>query len=137
LLLVGAAAAIVGGLRLQPSADVVRTRIREVSLADAFQLTATAWPWIFALCGVLVAGGAVVTMITAAKWPSVSGRFQAGRLTAKGSDSEDPAGLWRALDAGIDPTADSSDTAKVPHPDVQDRAAGDTMEDTGRQEREA
>ena len=32
---------------------------------------------------------------------------------------------------------DDHDTAKVPDPDVHDRAAGDTMEDTGRQEREA
>jgi uncharacterized membrane protein (TIGR02234 family) len=178
LVLVGAALAIVGGFRLQPSADAVRSRVREVSLADASQLTATAWPWLFALSGVLVAGGAVLTMITAATWPSASGRFQAERLKAEGSDSDDPAGLWRAMDAGVDPTADASvgnrapphgggesggvlpprttttaadsprdaratgnkvdhDTAKVPHPDVQDRAAGDTMEDTGRQEREA
>ena len=199
LLLVGAALAIVGGSRPQPGADVVRSRIREVSLADAFQLTVTAWPWVCALSGVLVAGGAVLTMITAATWPSASDRFQAGRLKAQVSDSNDPAGLWRALDAGVDPTTDASvrepaadsrcsrrrseggdggttpfrsvssdedggnpaniaasgasnqterdaratadkvdhDMAKVPHPDVQDRSADDTMEDTGRQEREA
>jgi hypothetical protein len=41
------------------------------------------------------------------------------------------------MDAGVDPTTDASEEAKVPHPDVQDRAAGATMEDTGRQEREA
>jgi uncharacterized membrane protein (TIGR02234 family) len=156
LLLVGAAIAIVGGLRLQPSAGVVRSRVREVSLADEFQLNATVWPWVFALSGLLVAGGAVLTMITAAAWPSSSDRFQAGRRQAEGSGSDDPAELWRAMDAGLDPTTDASvgnrapphdaraaenkvdhDKATVPHPDVQDRAAGDTMEGTGRQEREA
>ena len=199
LLLVGAATAIVGGLRLQPSAGAVRSRVREVSLAEEFQLNATLWPWVFAIAGLLVAGGAVLTMITAATWPSASGRFQAGRLEAQGSDSNDPAGLWRAMDAGVDPTTDASvreraadsrcsrrrseggdggttlfrsvssdedggnpaniaasgasnqterdaratadkvdhDMAKVPHPDVQDRSADDTMEGTGRQEREA
>jgi hypothetical protein len=108
-----------------------------VSLTDAFQLTATVWPWVFTLSGVLVAGGAVLTMITASAWPSAPDRFQAGLVKAEGSASDDPAELWKAMDAGVDPTADANDTAKVPHPDVQDRAAGATMEDTGRQEREA
>ena len=48
LLLVGAGIAVVGGLRLQPSADAVRSQVREVSLADAFHLSATVWPWVFA-----------------------------------------------------------------------------------------
>jgi uncharacterized membrane protein (TIGR02234 family) len=137
LFLVGAAIAIVGGFRLQPSAEAVRSQVREVSLTDAFHLAATVWPWVFALSGVLVAGGAVLTIITAAAWPSASDRFQAGVAKPKGSASDDPAQLWKAMDAGVDPTTDASDTAKVPHPDVQDRAAGATMEDTGRQEREA
>ena len=137
LLLVGAALAIVGGLRLQPSAETVRSRVREVSLADAFQLTATAWPWVFAVSGVLVAGGAVLTFITTTTWPSASDRFRAGPVNREGSASDDPAELWRAMDAGVDPTTNDHGTAKVPHPDVQDRAADDTMEDTGRQEREA
>jgi uncharacterized membrane protein (TIGR02234 family) len=137
LLLVGGAIAIVGGLRLQPSAEAVRSQVREVSLTDAFQLTATVWPWVFALSGVLVAGGAVLTMITASAWRSAPERFQAGLVKAEGSASDDPAELWKALDAGVDPTTEANDTAKVPHPDVRDRAAGATMEDTGRQEREA
>jgi uncharacterized membrane protein (TIGR02234 family) len=137
LFLVGIAVAVVGGLRLRPSAEAVRTQLREVSLTDAFQLTATVWPWVFALSGVLVAGGAVLTMITAAAWPSASDRFQAGLVKAEGSASEDPAELWKAMDAGVDPTTDASEEDKVPHPDVQDRAASATMEDTGRQEREA
>jgi hypothetical protein len=76
-------------------------------------------------------------MITAAAWPSAYDRFQAGLVKAEGSASDDPAELWKAMDAGVDPTTDASEEDKVPHPDVQDRAASATMEDTGRQEREA
>jgi len=178
LLLVGAGIAVVGGLRLQPSADAIRSQVREVSLADAFQLNATVWPWIFALSGVLVAVGAVLTMTTAGTWPSGSDRFQPGSSMALVPASDDPAELWKAMDMGVDPTTDASvgnrapphgggasggvlplratttaadsprdaratgntddhDTAKVPDPHVHNHAAGDTMEDTGRQEREA
>jgi uncharacterized membrane protein (TIGR02234 family) len=125
---VGAGIAVVGGLRLQPSADAVRSQVREVSLADAFQLSATVWPWVFALSGVLVAAGGLLTMTTASTWPSGSDRFQPGSSTAGVSGSDDPAELWKAMDVGLDPTAD---------PHVHNRPAGDTMEDTGRQEREA
>jgi uncharacterized membrane protein (TIGR02234 family) len=127
LLLVGAGIAVVGGLRLQPSADAVRSQVREVSLADAFHVSATAWPWVFALSGVLVAAGAVLTITTAGTWPSGSDRFQPGSSKAVVATSDDPAELWKAMDVGVDPTAD---------PHVHNRAAGDTMENTGRQERE-
>jgi uncharacterized membrane protein (TIGR02234 family) len=128
LLLVGAGIAVVGGLRLQPSADAVRSQVREVSLADAFHVSATAWPWVFALSGVLVAAGAVLTITTAGTWPSGSDRFQPGSSKAVVATTDDPAELWKAMDVGVDPTAD---------PHVHNRAAGDTMENTGRQEREA
>jgi uncharacterized membrane protein (TIGR02234 family) len=127
LLPVGAGIAVVGGLRLQPSVDAVRSQVREVSLAGAFQLSTTVWPWVFALSGVLVAAGAALTMTTAATWPSGSDRFQPGPREVV-SASDDPAELWKAMDVGLDPTAD---------PHVHDRATGDTMEDIGRQEREA
>jgi uncharacterized membrane protein (TIGR02234 family) len=137
LLLVGAAIAIVGAVRPQPSAEALRSHVREVSLTDAFQLTATVWPWVFALSGVLVAGGGVLTMITVPEWPSGSDRFKTGLAKSDGSGPDDSAELWKAMDAGVDPTTDARGKAEVPHPDVQDRAAGATMEDTGRQEREA
>ena len=128
LLLVGAGIGVVGGLRLQPSAGAVRSQMREVSLADAFHVSATVWPWVFALSGVLVAAGAVLTIITARTWPSGSDRFQPGSSKAAVGTSDDPTELWKAMDVGVDPTAD---------PHVHNRAAGDTMENTGRLEREA
>ena len=101
LLLVGAGIAVVGGLRLRPSADAVRSQVREVSLADAFHLSATVWPWVFALSGVLVAAGAVLTMTTAGTWPSGSDRFRPGSSKAVVSATDDPAELWKAMDAGV------------------------------------
>ena len=77
LLLVGLGLVLSGTLRLQPSADAVRSQVREVSLVDAFQLSVTAWPWIFALSGVAIVTGAVLTMITATHWPARSERFRA------------------------------------------------------------
>ena len=122
LLPVGAGIAVVGGFRLQPSADAIRNQVREVSLADAFGLTATVWPWIFAFSGVLLAAGAVVTMTTAANWPSGSARIRPGSSKAGVS-------IRRSVNCGRRWTSGSINCG----PHVHNRAAGSTMEDTGRQ----
>lgn len=142
LLLVGVGLVLAGGLRMQPSPGALRSQVREVSLADAFSLSATAWPWIFAFSGVLVTVGAATTMITAKNWASRSDRFQPGRSQVSPSGSDDPGELWKAMDAGLDPTADQNerqaaadtpddhDTPAVADPKVRDRSAGDTMDGT-------
>jgi len=130
LLLVGLGFVLTGTLRLQPSADAVRSQVREVSLVDAFQLSVTAWPWIFALSGVVIVTGAVVTMITATHWPARSERFQAGQVAGRPTNSDDPAELWKAMDAGADPTAHDHDTPIGDDPEVRDRSSGDTMDAT-------
>jgi uncharacterized membrane protein (TIGR02234 family) len=133
LLLVGVGLAVLGGLGLQPNADAIGSEVHDVGLADTFQLNATVWPWVFAFSGALVATGGALTMITAGTWPARSNRFEPGQSSAEVPAFEDPTELWKAMDAGIDPTVekDDHDTAKVPHPDVRDRAPGDTMDDTG------
>ena len=133
LLLVGVGLAVVGGLGLQPSVDAFRSEVREVSLADPFRLRATVWPWVFAVSGALVTIGAVLTIITSGTWPARSDRLQPGSSKAEVPAPEDPAELWKALDAGVDPTGNtdaSVDAAKVPYPDVRNRDPGDTMDDT-------
>ena len=85
LLLVGLGLAVVGGFGLQPSADAVGSEVRAVSLADTFQLRATVWPWVFAVSGVLVTIGAVLTIITAGTWPARSERLQPGSEQGGGS----------------------------------------------------
>jgi uncharacterized membrane protein (TIGR02234 family) len=114
LLLVGVGLAVVGGLGLQPSADAVGSEVHGVSLANTFQLSATVWPWLFAVSGALVAIGAVLTMITAGSWPARSNRFQSGQSRAEVPVTEDPAALWKAMDAGADPTTDASVGNRAP-----------------------
>jgi uncharacterized membrane protein (TIGR02234 family) len=129
LALVGVGLAVVGGLGVRPSADAIDSQVHGMSLADT--LSATVWPWIFVVSGVLVTAGAVLTMITAGTWPSRADRFRPGSSRSEAPASDDPAELWKAMDAGADPTTDpSADTAKVPYPDVHDRDPGDTMDDT-------
>ena len=131
LVLVGVGLAVVGGLGSRPNAGAISSQVHEVSLADTLQLTATVWPWVFALSGVAVTVGAVLTVITAGSWPSRSDRFRPGSRMSEVPAAQDPAELWKAMDAGFDPTTDTSgDPAKVPYPNVQDRDAGDTMDDT-------
>jgi uncharacterized membrane protein (TIGR02234 family) len=125
LALVGVGLAVVGGLGLRPSADAFGSQVRQVSLADT--LSATVWPRIFLGAGVLVTIGAVLTVITVRTWPSRSDRFRPGSGRSEGPASDDPAELWKAMDAGLDPT---TDTAKVPYPNVHNRDLGDTMDDT-------
>jgi uncharacterized membrane protein (TIGR02234 family) len=129
LVLVGVGLAVVGGLGVRPSADAIGSQVHGLSLPDT--LSATVWPWIFVASGVLVAVGAVLTMITAGTWPSRSDRFRPGSSRSEGPASDDPAELWKAMDAGVDPTTDpSADTAHVLYPNVHDRDPGDTMDDT-------
>lgn len=131
LVLVGVGLALVGGLGLRPRADAISSQVHQVSLTDTLQLTATVWPWVFAVSGVLVTVGAVLTMITAGSWPSRSDRFRPGSSRSEVPAAQDPAELWKAMDAGVDPTTDASGaTAKVSYPNVQDRDVGDTMDHT-------
>ena len=140
LLLVGIGLAVVGGRGLRPSADAVRGQAHEVSLTETFQLSVTVWPWVFTVVGVLVAAAAVLTMITAETWPARSDRFQSGAPPSKSEAlaSEDPAELWKAMDAGVDPTIDARptgitddhDMAKVPYPNVHNPDPGATMDGT-------
>jgi uncharacterized membrane protein (TIGR02234 family) len=138
LLLVGIGFAVVGARGLQPTADAVRGQAPEVSLTETFQLSVTVWPWVFTFAGVLVAAAAVLTMITAGTWPARSDRFRPAPGTAEAPAAEDPAELWKAMDAGVDPTTDARptritddhDTAKVPYPNVHDPDPGATMDGT-------
>jgi uncharacterized membrane protein (TIGR02234 family) len=129
LVLVGAGMTTLGLLRLRPSTEAVRTRIRTVSLSDQFSLAATPWPWLYAAAGLLVAIAAATTLATAGRWPERSDRFRRGPdVGGTQRPLDEPADAWRALDAGLDPTADSPEQASGRnHPDVHSEAASDTM----------
>jgi uncharacterized membrane protein (TIGR02234 family) len=108
--LLAAGVVVVGALRRRPSADAVRTQVREVTLADQFALVGTAWPWLYAAAGILVLAGAVLIMVTVRAWTPTRDRFRRTDLASPkvpvDPSSEDPAAVWKAMDAGLDPTID-------------------------------
>jgi uncharacterized membrane protein (TIGR02234 family) len=131
VLLVGFGVAVVAGLWMQPRTDAIRSL---VSTLDTFSLAATVWPWICVLAGALISAGAALTIITAGSWSAAAERFQAGSNQAQLDTSDEPAKLWKAMDAGVDPTAnsmsDDHDTLTVADPEMRDRRSGDTMDGT-------
>jgi len=119
LALTGAGAALVGTLGLRPSEAAVRTQVREVSLADQFGLVATGWAYGYAAMGLLVAAGGVLVVLTAPRWPVRADRFaRQAAVAAATTAADDSADVWRAQDAGLDPTV---------APNVHKRGSRDTM----------
>lgn len=108
--LTGAAIAVLGGLRRPPNATTVRAGVREVSLADQFALTSSAWPYVYAAAGLLVLAAGVLVATTAARWPQRADRFTRAAATARVTAADDPAEVWRAQDAGLDPTTEAPTT---------------------------
>lgn len=126
LALVGCGMAVLGVLRVRPSAEAVRDQIRTISLAEELSLSTTAWPWVYAAAGAVVVLAALITVLRSDRWPGRTTRFERATSSSAG---EDPAGAWQAMDAGLDPTAD---LPAVPvrrlDPDVQLGPPQDTME---------
>ena len=113
---------VTGALQSAPDADAVRTRVRQVSLTDQFALGTTAWPWVYAVAGLVVLLGAVLLWLGAPRWTAAVSRFD-----RSGQGAEDPAQAWKDLDAGRDPTAD---------PDVRLGEERVTMDSTDQSKRE-
>ena len=129
VLLAAAAGAVLAGLlRLRPSADAVRTGVREVSLADSFEVLPTGWPWVYAAAGLLLAVGALLVLVTAPRWAGRTERFDrtVPATAAVVTAADDPADVWKAMDAGKDPTATTPDD-----PDVHQIATAATMDMSG------
>ncbi len=59
---------VVGLLRNPPSEAAIRTRFRQVSLADQFVLDWTGWPWAYAGAGLLVLAGAALLWLGCPGW---------------------------------------------------------------------
>ena len=110
-----------GAWQTAPDADAVRNRVRQVSLTDQFALSTSGWPWVYAVAGLIVVGGALLLWFGAARWAERSNRFSRSSTPAAvvADLNDDPNRVWKDLDAGLDPTGD---------PDVQDEAERVTME---------
>ncbi len=123
LLAVAAAGMVVAGaLRVRPSDEAVRSGVREVSLADQFALVATSWPVVYAVAGALGVLGGMLIAVFAPRWSSGGRRFERPDLAVT-TASSDPADVWRAFDAGLDPTRTTA-----PDPDVRETGSQATIE---------
>lgn len=130
--LVGIGVAVVGLIRQQPTPDAVRTQVREISLVDQFELQPTTWPWVYAVAGVLVVAGAVLTVVTARRWPRRADRFERSETVTHAVAAEDePIDVWKAMDAGLDPTTTAAPDRRAGSPNVRIGSTGDTMEASG------
>jgi len=146
LVLTGAGVVVLGLTRPRPASGTVRSRVLEVSLADQFALLGTPWPYVYGVAGLLVLAAAGVMALTAPRWPSRAGRFErpvAGgpgpspqpAATTGAPAADDPAALWRLLDAGVDPTVmeqqqpaeQAEGAAASGRADVHEQPSGVTM----------
>lgn len=128
LALTGVGMVTTGLLRLRPASSAVRTKLREISLADQFALEPTAWAWVYAAAGLLVAGGAVAMLLRARSWPQRADRFErTGAVAPEITPDTDSSVLWKAMDAGVDPTdaqATSAEHSGTDAPGSPDDPAG-------------
>lgn len=65
--------------------------------------SASAWPWLALLGGVLLALAGLLVTARGRAWPGMSRRYEAPGASAAAASS-DPRAVWEALDRGEDPT---------------------------------
>lgn len=94
-----------GVARPRPADQVVQEATRVVSLASEAILEPTAWAWGYAAAGLLVALGGGLLVALAPGWGSRRSRFDRAPVEV---DLTDPTAIWKALDAGVDPTDESA-----------------------------
>ena len=103
----------------------------EVSLADQFALLGTGWPYVYGVAGLLVVAASVLMTLTAPRWPSRAGRFErpgtgtsatppSGATEPGLATDDDPASLWRQLDAGVDPTVEGDEAHTLQPEDAEE-----------------
>ncbi|SEQ34297.1 Trp biosynthesis-associated membrane protein [Microlunatus flavus] len=117
LALAGVGVVVLGVTRPRPASQAVQSRVLEVSLADQFALVGTPWPYVYAAAGLVVLAAAVLMAARAGRWPTRAARFErAGVPAARTAPavSDDPATLWRSMDAGVDPTVEQDPPAGPP-----------------------
>ncbi|MFP5281833.1 MAG: Trp biosynthesis-associated membrane protein [Actinomycetes bacterium] len=127
---------LLGALRPRPGQASVRAALRTVTLSEEYTLAATGWPWVYAGAGLLTLGGAAVLLVRGRSWPRRADRFRppgsapVSEQAASARPGQDPAAVWAALDAGLDPTVMPPDqplSTDTGSPDVRPTGAQDTM----------
>lgn len=90
----------------------------------------TAWPWVALFLGIAMAALGVFVVLTSAKWPASTRRYQAVRIIDPDAPA-DPVVAWDTLTVGSDPTAGGSDdeTSAAEDDDTADGAPSETSDD--------
>jgi len=103
-----------------------------MTLAQSFALHPTVWAWVYGAAGAVVVGSGVVLVLRAAHWPVRTARFDRAGSGPAADFGEDPARVWRALDAGLDPTlSDGQTSPPADAPDARSEGRGETMKGIG------
>ena len=107
--LLGVGMLLVGLLQRDPGPALVRQQVLDISLLDTVVLQTTGWPWAYAVAGVLVLVGSALTLLRSGHWPGRTDRFRRDPAPLNDLVGSDPAQLWKAMDAGQDPTIGQAD----------------------------
>jgi hypothetical protein len=98
----------------------VLTELRKHSLADSYQLHATGGSIAYAICWLAVLAGAAIVLVRAQHWPQRASRFErtAPQAVIPTDPDEEPdtAAIWKAIDAGQDPTVPTSTNSRETTP---------------------
>lgn len=101
LLLLGSGMTVVA---ITATVDAAAIVTGPVAVPGDGDVTATGARWAYAACGVLVVAGAGVLLHRARHWPTRRDRYARLRARAATTAEDDAAEVWRAMDAGFDPT---------------------------------
>lgn len=93
------AVATLGVLRPRPGGDLVAERLGTTAFADASGVVPTPWPWAYAVTGILGLAASLWLM----RRP---GDPRPRGVRDRRAPLEDSLASWKAMDAGVDPTAD-------------------------------
>jgi uncharacterized membrane protein (TIGR02234 family) len=83
------------------------------ALAGSHVTAQPVWPWLSALCGLLIFAAGAVTAVHGGRWAALSSRYESPTAPvtspsdAQAERARADASLWKALDEGDDPTAHS------------------------------
>lgn len=110
LLALTGAGMVAAGVPRRPPDSVVEKAAGPLGLDPDAAVTATAWPYLFGVAGLLVLLGAIAAFIAAGAATARPSRFDRTSRAAGVSAGDDPSQVWKALDQGVDPTEAEDDS---------------------------
>ena len=104
----GITASVVYAATDRSALEELAARAASLASAAGVRIEITAWPWLTAGGGLLIAAAGLLTVVRGRSWPGMGNRYEAPRRAdggGTGTPSGTAGGMWEALDRGQDPTA--------------------------------